>query len=248
MNPTESCTITTPRPNIRLYEFVSPAAALQHTSEWITSLLKTALAASSSPLAATLLLSGGSTPAALYRALSQVALDWSRIAITLADERWTDTHSADSNAELLRQTLLLHEGKAGHFLSMHQAADITQAAADFSKQFEQLPQPPLLALLGMGNDGHTLSWFPGSEQLETALDVAAPANCMPLTPQSAPYQRLTLTYPVVARSQHRLLLIQGAEKRRVLASALEDNTLTDMPVRRLWSDSKQPLTIAWSPD
>jgi len=123
---------------------------------------------------ARLLVSGGKTPAPVFRALSQAPLEWDRIDIALVDERWLRPDDPDSNAHLVRKCLLQGHAAAARFETLTRPGrSIEAAVADANLHARH---PPGVVLLGMGNDGHVASLFPGMHELDRALDVCERAG------------------------------------------------------------------------
>lgn len=196
---------------------------------------------------ARLLLSGGSTPAPVYRLLARHGLDWSRVALALVDERWLPPGDADSNAQLVRETLLDGLPAAARFepiLMPDRSLDEAVRSAN------RHAGPASAALLGMGPDGHTASLFPGAQGLAEALasgedyvsvDAAgcAGAGAWPL--------RISITPAGLAKARTRLLLVRGASKRALLERALAGDDPLELPVRALFALPGPPLQIHWCP-
>jgi 6-phosphogluconolactonase len=197
---------------------------------------------------ASLVVTGGRSPGAVYDALSDAGLDWSKVSITLSDERFVDTDSSDSNERLVRDRLLRGRAARAQFLGLRGTAQTPRdAAAEASEAL--LAWPPFeVVLLGMGEDGHIASLFPGSPALAAGLDRAAPA-CIAV-PQgeggSPPVQpRLSLTLPRLASCRLVIILASGAEKRRVLERAHDKADGALLPVRALLQSA--PTTrILWT--
>jgi 6-phosphogluconolactonase len=194
---------------------------------------------------ALLAVSGGKTPAALFDWLSQQTLDWSKVIITLADDRWLPPDHADSNTRLLRQHLL-QGAAAARFVPLVNAAPTPEKGlAQATERFNALPQPFDLILLGMGDDGHTASLFPCAPQLQHAFSTSEPLVAM--YPQTAPYGRISLSANALRQSRQNILLISGASKQAVLQQALQHGPLEQMPVRLLWQADMPPLAVYWAP-
>ena len=193
---------------------------------------------------ALLAVSGGKTPAALFDWLSQQPLDWSKVIITLADDRWLPPDHADSNTRLLRQHLL-QGAAAARFVPLVNAAPTPEKGlAQAIERFNALPQPFDLILLGMGDDGHTASLFPCAPQLQHAFSTSEPLVAM--YPQTAPYGRISLSANALRQSRQNILLISGASKQAVLQQALQDGPVEQMPVRLLWQAGMPPLAVYWA--
>ena len=179
--------------------------------------LRAALAARGS---ASLALSGGTTPRRFLRALAEQALDWARVQVTLVDERWVPESSPRSNAALLREHLLHGAAAAAQLVPLYRdAAEPDDALAEVETALAPL-LPLDVAVLGMGTDGHTASFFPGGDHLDTALDPQGTALLLPMRAPGAGEPRITLTLPVLQAARGLYLHIEGAEKRSVLEQAL----------------------------
>jgi len=196
--------------------------------------------------AATLALSGGNTPKRFLQALSAQRLDWPKVIVTLVDERWVPEDSPRSNAALLRANLLRDEATAAQFLPLHRDADQPEAALDALETMLEPLLPLDVAVLGMGSDGHTASFFPGGDRLAEALDPASTALVLPMRAPGAGEPRMTLTLPVLLAARRRYLHIEGGEKRRVLEQALAPAGAA-LPVRAVLQAAPAPLPVYWCP-
>ncbi len=200
--------------------------------------------------AATIALAGGSTPGPVYDRLGLCLIEWSRVTATLVDERWTPEHRPDSNARLVRESLLAGPARACRFVAFRRAGPTPQAAAErLDRAFRALPRPLDLVVLGMGDDGHIASLFPHAPELVTGLDPRSAARCMAVAPgHTAPLQpRVTLTARTLLDAQRVILLIRGAAKWSALQSALTAGPFEDAPVRAVLHQSLTPLEIYWAP-
>lgn len=196
---------------------------------------------------ARLLLSGGSTPAPVYRLLAQAWLDWSRISVGLVDERWLPDGDPASNARLIRDNLLEKGAIGARFEPMlmppHSIEESLHAA-------NRADGAGAVVVIGMGEDGHIASLFPGIPDLAAAMAaredyVAIDASAAPV---AAPWpQRISLTPAGLDRSFARVLLLRGKRKRDLLLSALEPGDPQELPVRIAFGLSGAPLRIHWCP-
>ena len=183
---------------------------------------------------ATLAVSGGTTPKLFFEKLSDIDLPWTRVSVTLVDERQVPETSERSNARLVRAHLLRNKAAAAHFVPLFD-----------NPQAEHVP-PLDVAILGMGNDGHTASFFPGGDRLSEALDSHSDQRLIEMTAPGAGEPRLTFTLPVLASAGRLALHIEGAEKQQVLKKALAEGPEEDMPVRAVLR-SATPVTLYWCP-
>ena len=183
---------------------------------------------------AVLAVSGGSTPKPFFANLSRHKLDWKNVQITLVDERQVDETSPRSNAKLVKETLVQNEAAAAQFIPLYQNPN----AANLSR-FD-------VAILGMGNDGHTASFFPGGDNLAAALDIEQSHSIISMIAEGAGESRLTFTLPRLLTARKLCLHIQGADKMAVLEKALVGDDQTEMPVRAVLHAPK-PLNLYWCP-
>ena len=121
---------------------------------------------------ASLVVTGGSSPARCYEELSELPLDWKRTHIVLSDERWVPSDDDDSNERLVRHTLLQREAAEAMLLPVfHSTRSIEARCDEIDKEIRDLPFPFACTLLGMGEDGHIASLFPDAANLNEGLDV-----------------------------------------------------------------------------
>jgi len=197
---------------------------------------------------ASLLVSGGGTPVPVFERLAEMPLDWARVEVLLVDERWVAPDDAASNGRLVRTHLLRDRAAAATFHPLARAdGDRARAVAEANAAF---PVAPTVALLGMGDDGHTASLFPGMAGLDAALAAAGPYLAVDADgcagAQAWP-QRVTLTPPALARVGTRLLLLRGAAKRDRFRAALADGDVRRSPVLAAMHAAGTPLRVYWAP-
>lgn len=196
---------------------------------------------------ASLVVSGGKTPLGLFKLLSQHPLDWERVTITLADERWVDEDDASSNGRLVRENLLRDAAAKARFVPLKNASPTPfSEIEDVEKAVEAIAKPFDVVILGMGDDGHTASLFPGAANLPAALDMASKRLCLGMTPLTAPLDRLTLTLPALLNSRHIFLHLVGENKRAVYHQAQAGDDVNEMPVRAILHQTKTPVDVFWS--
>jgi 6-phosphogluconolactonase len=195
--------------------------------------------------AASLAVSGGSTPVRFFKALSQRAdVAWDKVTITLVDERWVDETSDRSNGRLVKANLLQGPAAAASFVPLYQGGTEPDAAAAGAAQMA-VPQPFDAVILGMGNDGHTASFFPGGDTLAEALTAEGPV--VAIRAPGAREPRVTLTLKRLLETRALYLHIEGEEKVETLGKAEAEGPIEAMPVRAILHQTQTPLTIYWCP-
>lgn len=195
-----------------------------------------------------LVVSGGTTPVPLFKTLSRGTCDWSGVDITLADERWVDQTSPESNEGLVRHHFLQNKAAAARFTGLktdHPTPHGGEHAC--SLRLQALPQPFTAVILGMGTDGHTASLFPGAIELQEAISPSTDKLCRQITPPTGSHLRMTLTLPVLLNTRSLLLHITGEEKRAVYKQALAGDDLLSMPVRAILHQNTVEVSVYWAP-
>lgn len=195
---------------------------------------------------ASLILSGGRTPLGFFHQLSKQVLDWSKVTVTLADERWVKNDHKDSNEKLVKENLLINEAHCAKFLSLKNDFDTAVAGeAQLEKELAEYGQFTVV-ILGMGDDGHTASLFPGASSLAAGLDMSSGRSCIAVTPTAAPHERISMTLPRLLNTERLIIHISGENKQKVLGQAEAGNNVEELPVRAVLQQSAVPVSIFWA--
>ncbi|OLP55196.1 6-phosphogluconolactonase [Rhizobium rhizosphaerae] len=225
--------------------FASGAELAGALAERVAAALRDGIAARG---AASLAVSGGSTPKAFFAALSGHALDWQKVTVTLVDERFVPPDSDRSNHRLVAENLLQNEAARAHFVPLyHPAENVEIAAAEASIETAAIAAPFDVAILGMGGDGHTASFFPGGSRLSEALAADTPRGVITMTAEGAGEPRLTFTFSALNDARLLVLHIEGEAKKTVLAAAQAEGEETEMPIRAVLRRAISPVEIYWAP-
>jgi 6-phosphogluconolactonase len=197
---------------------------------------------------ASLVVSGGRTPKRVFEQLSAEKVDWKHVWITLADERWVDTTSTDSNERLVREHLLTGAAASARFVGLKNPAPTPEAGADWAwRALSRVPHPYDVIVLGMGDDGHTASLFPGSLTLARALDPAAGPACIAVNALAAPHARVSLNLAALLDARRIILHIEGEAKWQIYQKARAAGSSNELPVRAVLHQQEVPVDVYWSP-
>lgn len=219
-------------------EIASSRSALAFTcADLIAAELRAGLAANGK---ASFCATGGTTPEECYRHLAQEDLDWAKITITLTDERWIDAKSEWSNERMLRHTLLTGNAMRANFVPLKARRGGVEDGARGAEKVIRSLTPFDVTLLGMGEDGHFASLFPGNPALEEAIDPNTDRWCVGVPPGApAPeLPRVSLTLRTLLASKLIILLITGQKKWDIAAEP------GDLPIAHLIS--RAPVRILWA--
>lgn len=195
--------------------------------------------------AAGLVVSGGRTPAVFLRELASRELDWSNVLVTLADERCVQAGDPASNLRMVRAAFANAPASLATLVDFEATA--TNAAARWSEALVRIPRPFAAVILGMGDDGHFASLFPGMPGLAAALDLSNTTNVVEGIAPVEPKVRLSLTLPTLLDTNLLVLHITGDSKLATLQRASCPGSAIEMPVRALLEQRRVPLEIYHSP-
>ena len=193
---------------------------------------------------ATLAVSGGSTPRTLFDALAHIDLPWVHVVITLVDERWVDGDDPASNALLVKRHLLQGFAAAATFIELKRnVREPIAAVAEVDARLRAQVLPLDIAILGVGDDGHTASFFSGAKGFDLALSPLTRETCVGITPVGAPHERMTLTLNTLLSARRLVLHCIGQKKLSVLQTAMEPGSVDELPVRAVLHQARVPLEI-----
>tara|TARA_B110000881_G_scaffold168577_1_gene151992 strand:- start:59 stop:748 length:690 start_codon:yes stop_codon:yes gene_type:complete len=226
-----------------LFEFENTSAQDAELVSKVVDLLSMAIEQHGS---ASLVVSGGRTPKGFFHLLSQEFLDWSKVTVTLADERWVDADHKDSNEKLVQENLLINEAYVARFVALKNPATSAQAGETSIDQDLSAIGRFTLVILGMGDDGHTASLFPGSEALNIGLDMESGRQCLAVQPLDAPHERMSMTLPRLLDSEQIIVHIRGENKSKVLAMADAGDDRFELPIRAVLQQTKTPVSVYWA--
>jgi len=196
---------------------------------------------------ATLAVSGGTTPALFFDALSHKDLDWTKVVVTLVDERFVPPASERSNERLVREKLLRNEARLARFVGLYSQATTVDAAARQAEAGIALLGPRLdVVVLGMGADGHTASFFPDAPNLDELTNPAQSRLVMSVDAPSGGEPRITLTLPLLVGAGLLALHIEGEAKKDVFERAMAQ-AAPRLPIARVFDAASAPIDIYWAP-
>ena len=232
---------------IEWWEFDTPAEMAEQVAGDIGFVIESAIEAHGS---ARLALPGGNTPDPIYKALQkEKGIAWDKVTLIASDDRLVAANDPMSN-----------QGKLAGFFASKGATivplvdgaaldDYREAGRRADARLNEVQWPLDLVCLGMGEDGHTASIFPGPD-LDAAIAGPKSRRAIGVRPDPMPantaVDRITLTAAAIASARTVMIVISGAEKRRVLEQALKDGPLSKLPIGRLLADLDTAVDIFWS--
>lgn len=232
--------------NVTTHSFTDCHALAAALAERVAERLREGLAERGHALLA---VSGGSTPRHFFERLSRQSLDWAKVQVTLVDERWVPETHERSNAGMVKALLLQHEASAAQFVPLYTDAPTPEAGlVTLRTRMASLPLPFDAVVLGMGNDGHTASFFPNGDRLPEALDLRGDARVLPMRAPGAGEPRVTFTLSALLQTRALYLHIEGETKRQLLADArLGLGEAAHFPVRSVLTQQQVPVAVYWCP-
>ena len=208
-------------------------------------IIESALDARGSSLIA---LPGGDTAKPIYQALAAKKLPWKQVTIVPTDERLVPMDDARSNVRAIAQAFLPAGARVIPITG--DIADYRLAGNSADARLQDLPWPPDLVWLGVGEDGHTASLFTGPD-LQDALDAPKARRAVGVMPDpmpaDAPVARVTLTRAAILSARTVLITLTGDDKKEMLEQAIEDGQSSKLPIGRVLAEADQPIDIHWAP-
>lgn len=222
---------------MQLMKFNSQEQQIQALSQSIIDALQKTIESKNQVVLA---VSGGKSPIALFEKLSHAKLNWDNVTIVLVDERFLDTQDNDSNEKLVREKLLINHANAANFIGLVSTRNIVASTANANIQIPKID----IAILGMGEDGHTASIFPCCPEIDTILDTELTTNKYVITtPTNAPHKRIGLSLNAILEIPHLFLSINNEKKLSIIeeSSQLKQKKY---PISYVINDRKD-LQVFW---
>jgi 6-phosphogluconolactonase len=189
---------------------------------------------------------GGKTPVPIYRKLAEAELPWKKVTIIPTDDRLVPLDDPRSNIRAIAQSFLPTGARVFPISTGIEDYKLAGGAAD--ARLQDLPWPPDLVWLGMGEDGHTASIFAGPD-LQDALDAPKARRAVGVMPDpmpaDAPVARVTLTRASILAAKTVTIVITGQAKRDLLEQAIADGQSSKLPIGRVLAEAEQPIDIHW---
>lgn len=195
-----------------------------------------------------LALPGGRTPLPIFARLAEAKLPWKKVTIIPTDDRLVAMDDERSNVRGIAQAFLRAGARVVPIAT--EIPDYKLAGNSADARLQDLPWPPDLCWLGMGDDGHVASIFTGPD-LQDALDAPKARRAIGVMPDpmpaDAPVPRVTLTRAAILASRTILITITGQQKRDLLEGAIADGLSSKLPIGRVLAEAEQPIDIHWAP-
>jgi 6-phosphogluconolactonase len=191
---------------------------------------------------------GGATAPRIYSKLAAQKLQWKRVAIIPTDDRLVPMDSDQSNVREIARTFLPTGARVVPIAT--EIADHKLAGNSADARLQDLPWPPDLVWLSVGEDGHVASIFSGPD-LEAALDAPKARRAVGVMPDplpaDAPVARVTLTRAAILSARTILITVTGSKTREMLEGAIADGHSSKLPIGRVLAEAEQPIDIHWAP-
>lgn len=233
---------------VEWWEFDSPAEMAEQAAGDIGFVIESAVEAHQG---ARIALPGGQTPEVIYGALARKRdIDWSRVTLIPTDDRLVPSSHEASNYRKLQSFFGAPGAEIVPLVDEAALGDAQEAGRLADARLSLLHWPLDLVCLGMGADGHTASIFPGPD-LDRAVSGPRERRAVGVRPEplpgDAPFQRVTLTAAALTSARAIMIIVSGADKRRVLEQAIKEGPLSSLPIGRVIAAIETPIDIFWTP-
>ena len=180
----------------------------------------------------------------IFPKLAAASLPWKKVTIIPTDDRIVAVDNPQSNARAIAQTFLPIGARVFPFVTPLEDHRLAGNAAD--ARLQDLPWPPDLVWLGMGDDGSTAGLMAGPD-LQNALDAPRARRAIGLVPEGGEEPRVSLTRTSILSARTITITIQGAARRELLEGAIADGQSSKLPIGRLLAEAELPIDIHWVP-
>lgn len=220
--------------------FATIEAASRALAAALAAALREALSARG---AAIMAVSGGRTPRRVFERLRKADVDWSRVTVTLTDERWVPVDHPESNEGLVRSRLLQDRASAAGFVPLFGGEASAEAGRPACEaRLAGLTLPFDAVYLGIGEDGHVASLFPGEPAVE-----ARDGRCVAVPGTGSRLPRMSLTLPAILAATKIFVLFAGEAKRAAYAEAKDPGGRRDVPLRLVLANEAAPVHVLTGP-
>lgn len=201
---------------------------------------------------ASLVVPGGTTPVSIFDRLSATELPWENVNVLPCDERWVAVDHPDSNEGLVRRHLLRDRAVAARIFALYRPVPTPgDARRDVARALQAVKRPFDAVFLGMGEDGHIASLFPGRPETAPALALDRPGDLpqdlMVLALPAKGHPRIGLTLQALTDARRLILAVAGPAKRAVLEDAIAHIDENDRPVAALLRQTRVKVDIMLCP-
>lgn len=199
-------------------------------------------------------LSGGSTPKLFFKQLATRDVDWTKVFVTLVDERWVDESHTLSNAAFLKEYFLSLLETPATFIPLYVPAENVDASlGSVLQNYCELTESALsqpaefdVVVLGMGEDGHTASFFPDAANIAELIDRDSPSALLSCESPSSQVARVTWSLPQLTDAKMLILHITGEAKKAVFKRAEQNNDALELPIRSVLFQDSSALQVYYA--
>ncbi len=238
--------------NFNWHEGADSISLAEHLAGEITLQINNSIAEKGNAVVA---FSGGSTPKPLFKVLLEYDIDWTKVIITLVDERWVDVDHELSNAAFIDKYLLSHlNDNAPIFVSLYNKAPDAQegcaktleAYCNATDSDVTKPRSFDVVILGMGSDGHTASFFPDADNIADLVNPGSEDYLLTCSTATTQVERITWSVPMLLDTPFLALHMTGKTKADVFQQACSAPHAIELPIRSVIFQNETPLNVYYS--